>query len=164
MDIVVCVKPVVAALEEVGFSSSGEVDDSGIAYDINDFDKYALEAAVQMKEKYGGQVTAISICPEEHEEILTTCVAKGADKSIRLYDEKFAGGDTFAKAKILANMITNMRPDLVLAGAESADETHGQLGGTLAGFLRYPFVSLVTKIDCDLEQQLATVERELVGG
>ncbi|WP_456469471.1 electron transfer flavoprotein subunit beta/FixA family protein [Archaeoglobus sp.] len=164
MEFVVCVKPVPGVMENVRLTPSGDIDDRGVVYDINEWDNYALEAAVQMKEKYGGQVTVISICPEEHKDVIKMCIAKGANRAIMIHDGGLRRADPYIKAKILAKVIKDLKPDLVFTGAQSADEGHAQLGGALAALLGYSFVPLVTKIDYTPEQQVLVVEQELEGG
>lgn len=151
-------------MENIRLTPSGNIDDRGVVYDINEWDNYALEAAVQMKEKYGEQVTVVSICPEEHKDVIKMCIAEGADRAIMLYDENLKGCDPNTKAKIIAKILRDMKPDIVFAGAQSADESHAQLGGLLAGLLEYSFAPFVTKIDFTPEQQVVIIEQELEGG
>ena len=91
MDIVVCVKRVPDTSEaDVTIAKDGRTIEAGdLVFDINEWDKYAVEEAVLLKEKYGGTVTAVTLGPDETEDTLRRCFATGADKAIRLTDQAF---------------------------------------------------------------------------
>ena len=103
MDIIVCVKHVPETAEaELKIDASGKaIEKTGLVFDINEWDDYALEEAVRIKEKQGGTVTAITIGTEDSDSTLRKCLARGADKAIRLTDPKFEGSDSYAISKIL---------------------------------------------------------------
>ncbi|KXB04374.1 hypothetical protein AKJ50_02470 [candidate division MSBL1 archaeon SCGC-AAA382A13] len=164
LNIAVCIKQVPASMEDIELTEDGEIDDKYLDYDINDWDNYALEAAVQLKEEYGGKVTIITVGPEEYEETIRMCFAKNADEAIRIYDDDLEDSDTYVKAKIIANVLKDRDFDLVFTGLQSADESHAQLGVALANLLEIPHASLVTELDYDPEEKKAIVNRELEGG
>ncbi|KXA90642.1 hypothetical protein AKJ62_00295 [candidate division MSBL1 archaeon SCGC-AAA259D14] len=164
LNFVVCIKQVPASMEDIELTEDGEIDDEYLDYDINDWDNYALEAAVQLKEEFGGKVTLITVGPEEYEETIRMCFAKNADEAIRVYDEKIEGSDTYSKAKIIADVMGDLDPDLIFTGLQSTGEGHAQLGVALAELLDLPHASLVTSLDFDPETSKATVNRELEGG
>ncbi len=164
VDMVVCIKQVPASNEDIELKSDGKIDDAYLDYDINDWDNYALEAAVQIKEEYDGEVTLVTIGPEDYEETIRMCFAKNADKAVRVYDEEIEGSDSYAKAKIIANVIDDMDPDLVFTGLQSADEGHAQLGISLSELLELPHASMITEIDYEPDEDKAIINRELEGG
>ncbi|MBS7632973.1 electron transfer flavoprotein subunit beta/FixA family protein [Candidatus Bathyarchaeota archaeon] len=164
MDIIVCVKHVPDTAEaELKIDASGKaVDKAGLVYDINEWDDYALEEAVRIKEKQGGTVTAITIGAEDSDSTLRKCLARGADKAIRLTDPKFAGSDSYATAKILYSVIKNMHYDLILAGLQAGDDGATAVGPILAEMLGIPHATMVKKLE--LATGTAKVNRELEGG
>ncbi|MEM0095979.1 MAG: electron transfer flavoprotein subunit beta/FixA family protein [Candidatus Bathyarchaeia archaeon] len=164
MDIIVCVKHVPETAEaELKIDATGKgIEKSGLVFDINEWDDYALEEAVRIKEKFGGTVTAITVGSEDSDSTLRKCLARGADKAIRLTDPKFAGSDAYATAKILYNAIKNMRFDIILTGAQAGDDGSAVVGPVLAEFLNIPHATMVKKIE--FADGKAIVNRELEGG
>jgi len=94
------------------------IEKTGLVFDINEWDDYALEEAVRIKEKIGGAVTAMTAGPKDADSTLRKCLARGADKAIRLADAKFEGSDGYAVAKILHSAIKGLPFDLILTGAQ----------------------------------------------
>jgi len=164
LDIIVCVKHVPETAEaELKIDATGKgIEKSGLVFDINEWDDYALEEAVRIKEKFGGTVTAITVGSEDSDSTLRKCLARGADKAIRLTDPKFAGSDAYATAKILYNAIKNMRFDIILTGAQAGDDGSAVVGPVLAEFLKIPHATMVKKIE--FADGKAIVNRELEGG
>jgi len=164
LDIIVCVKHVPETAEaELKIDSSGKtIDKTGLVFDINEWDDYALEEAVRIKEKFGGTVTAITIGSEDSDSTLRKCLARGADKAIRLTDSKFAGSDAYATAKILHSVIKNLNYDLILTGMQAADDGNAMTGAILAQMLNIPHATMVKKVE--LGTGSAKVNRELEGG
>ncbi|MEM1590066.1 MAG: electron transfer flavoprotein subunit beta/FixA family protein, partial [Candidatus Bathyarchaeia archaeon] len=117
---------------------------------------------VRIKEKFGGTVTAITVGSEDSDSTLRKCLARGADKAIRLTDPKFAGSDAYATAKILYGAIKNMHFDLILTGAQAGDDGSAIVGSALAELLKIPHATMVKKIE--LGGGKAIVNRELEGG
>ena len=164
MDIIVCVKHVPETAEaEITIDSSGKrIQTEDLVFDINEWDDYALEEAVLLKEKLGGSVTAITVGTEETDSTLRKCLARGADKAMRLTDKAFEGSDGYATAKILQSVIKDLPYDLILTGALAGDDGYGQVGATLAELLGIPHATMVKKIEPTEEH--ARVNRELEGG
>ena len=163
MDIVVCVKRV-PLIQEVDL----EIDDSGIAvrqddlaYVINAWDSYAVEEAVLLKETHGGTVTTITVGGEEDEEVLTRCLAMGADSAIRI-DAGEQAMDSFVVSRILARVIDGLEHDLILTGVQAEDDSQGLVGIMLAEHLGLPHASVVTAVE--LEDSEATIQVELNAG
>jgi electron transfer flavoprotein beta subunit len=164
MDIIVCVKHVPETAEaELKIDSTGKtIEKTGLVYDINEWDDYALEEAVRIKEKQGGTVTAITIGTEDSDSTLRKCLARGADTAIRLTDPKFNGSDAYAIAKILHSVIKNLHYDLILTGLQSSDDGYATVGPILAQMLNIPHATMTKKIE--LESGTAKINRELEGG
>jgi len=164
LDVIVCVKHVPETAEaDIKIDSTGQtLEKTGLVFDINEWDDYALEEAVRIKEKIGGTVTAITVGSEDADSTLRKCLARGADKAIRLTDAKFIGSDAYAVAKILHSAIKGLPFSLILTGALSDDDGYTMVGPVLAQLLGIPHATMVKKID--LSEGSASVNRELEGG
>jgi electron transfer flavoprotein beta subunit len=164
MQIVVCVKRVPETSEvDLAIDKSGkDIDKSGLVCDLNEWDSYAIEEGIRLKEKYGGAVTVISLGGDDTNECLRKCLAMGADEALRLTDRAFDGSDAYATAKALAATLLRIPYDLILAGTQAEDDGYGQVGVALAELLRIPHASVVNRID--VEDKKVKVHRELEGG
>jgi electron transfer flavoprotein beta subunit len=164
LDIIVCVKHVPETAEaELKIDSTGKtIEKAGLVYDINEWDDYALEEAVRIKEKQGGTVTAITIGPTDSDSTLRKCLARGADKAIRLTDPKFEGSDGYVIAKILHSVIKTLHYDLILVGMQAGDDGYAATGPILAQMLSIPHATMIKKLE--LTSGTAKVNRELEGG
>jgi len=164
MDIIVCVKwaPDTSEADVVIDKEGRDIKKDDLDYDINDWDRFAIEEAVQIKEKVGGKVTLVSVAPEDAEEMLREGLARGADEAFNLWDDSFEGSDGYAVASILTAFIKTRPFDLVLTGTQADDDCAGQLGGMLAAMLDVPGVTLAHKIS--IQNGRVEVIRELEGG
>jgi electron transfer flavoprotein beta subunit len=164
LDIIVCVKHVPETAEaEIKIDTTGKaIEKTGLVYDINEWDDYALEEAVRIKEKLGGTVTAITVGLEDSDSTLRKCLARGADKAIRLTDARFEGSDGYAIAKILHSAVKGLSFDLILTGALAGDDGYTMVGPILAEMLGISYATMVKKIE--LSDGAAQVNRELEGG
>ena len=164
MDIIICAKHVPETAEaDLKIDATGKnIDKTGLVFDINEWDDYALEEAVRIKEKQGGTVAAITVGAEDSDSTLRKCMARGADKAIRMSDPKFNGSDGFATARILHSAIKNLHYDLILTGTQAGDDGSSVVGPVLAELLKIPHVTMVKKIE--LGTGVAKVSRELEGG
>jgi electron transfer flavoprotein beta subunit len=164
MDIIVCAKwvPDTSEAELTVESGETEIEKDDLDYDINDWDRFAVEEAVRIKEKVGGKVTVVSVASEDAEEMLRECLARGADEAFLLWDESFEGSDGFATARILARFIKDRSFDLILTGTQADDDCAGQLGGMLGAMLDVPGAALVHKID--VADGKVGILKELEGG
>ena len=164
MDIVVCVKRVPDLTEaELEIDPSGrKLDDSDLDYDINEWDDFAIEAAVQLKEKHGGSVLAITVGDEEAEEVLRRALAMGVDEALHLSDDDFVGADPWLVASALHQALEGRSFDLVLCGAMSSDGTSAHTGGMLAALLDVPQVALATSLE--IKDGVALARHEVEGG
>ncbi len=165
MDIIVCVKrvPETAEADIVIDKTGKDIEKGGIVFDINEWDNYAVEEAVLLKEKYGGSVTVVSLGPEEANETLRRALAMGADEAIRLTDSAFAGSDGYAIARALSKAIAPLPYDLILTGVQAEDDGYGQVGPTLARILGIHHATVVNGIE-NIEGGTARTHRELEGG
>jgi electron transfer flavoprotein beta subunit len=168
MKIVVPVKQVAALDEEFELLEDGSgVDPDFLEWDLNEWDTFSLEAALQIREGAGGnedEVVAVTVGDEEAEEGLLGCLAKGADRALRIWDESLRGADALAVARVLAAAVERESPDLVLCGVQSSDAVNGATGVALAGYLGLPHVAVAKRLDYHAAEGTATVERELEGG
>ncbi|MEZ4528102.1 MAG: electron transfer flavoprotein subunit beta/FixA family protein [Desulfobacterales bacterium] len=163
MEILVCVKRVPDTSEnEIEVSSSGsDIERDDLVYSVNEWDNYAVEEAIQIRDKVGGTVTVVTVGDDESEEVLRREMAMGADKGILLSDDAFEGSDGKGIAAILKAEIEKGKYDLILTGAQ-ADDGAGQVGGMLAAMLDLPYASLVNKIEVSGDK--LKVGREIEGG
>jgi len=163
MEIIVCVKRV-PLTQEVDLEINAQKTDirkDMLAYSINEWDNYAIEEAVLLKEKHGGNVTAVTVGNEEDEEVLRRCLAMGADKAIRV-DPGNLSLDSVAVSKTLAQVIKGMPHDLVLTGVQADDLNEGSVGTLLSEMLGLAHAAVVT--GAELEGDGAALRVELEGG
>jgi electron transfer flavoprotein beta subunit len=163
MEILVCAKRVPDTSEnEIEFNSAGnDIERDDLVYSINEPDNYAVEEALQIVEKAGGNVTVVTVGSDEDEEILRREMAMGAKSSALLCDEAFAGSDGRGTAAILKAFVEKGKYDLILTGVQ-ADDGAAQVGGMLAAMLDYPFASLVNSIE--IQSGKLKISREIEGG
>jgi electron transfer flavoprotein beta subunit len=164
MDIIACIKRVPDASEADVVKidpSQRDIEKAGLVFKINDWDEYVLEAAVQLKEKLGGTLTAITVGPKDWDEVLRRALAMGADNAIRI-DQDVSADDPYTVAVILEKVIQRLSYDLVLFGAQSEDFGSGQLGEMVAEMLGVPHATLVTGLEA--EENKVHVNRELEAG
>jgi electron transfer flavoprotein beta subunit len=164
MEIIVCVKRVPDVAEaELEIDRSGRAIQSGdLVWGINEWDNFAVEEALRLREAHGGRVTVLTVGPAEAEEVLRRALAMGADEALQISDPAFEGGDAWATALILHRAISARPFDLVLTGAIAGDTGAGQVGGMLAALLDVPQVALATAIE--IEGNKARVRHEVEGG
>jgi electron transfer flavoprotein beta subunit len=129
---------------------------------MNEPDSYALEEALRLKEKHGGEVIALSMGPERVKQTIKEALAKGADRGIHIADNNFAQLDPLGSAKSLAAAIQQQKHDLVLTGLQSDDHGFGQTGVLLAGVLDVPHATIIIAIEVD--GQKMKLKRELEAG
>ena len=146
------------------------VDERYLTYDLNEWDDYAVEEAVQYKEAHEDddvEVVTVTVGPERAEETIRQALAKGADRAIRVWDDALADAsvrDPATKAAVLAAVAREEDPDLVLSGVQSGDDAFGATGVALAAALDYEWAAVVNDLELDAEAGVASVHRELEGG
>ena len=163
-NIIVCMK-VVPKPEEVRFDPETKtIDRSKATNEINPADKNALEAAIQLKEKYGGRVVVVSMGPPFWDSFLKLAVAMGADDAVLLSDRALAGSDTLPTTLALARTIEKIGDySIILCGEESSDGGTGQVPPGIGEWLGIPHVTFVTDIEVTSEGK-ARVKRTIRGG
>ena len=168
LEMVACVKQVPDTSEVRIDPRTNTLVRAGVPAIINPFDAHAVEAAVQMKERYGGRVTALSMGPPQATEVLRRALGMGADRAILLSDRAFAGSDTLATSYILAAAIKTIDRetpvDLVFCGKQAIDGDTAQVGPGIAtrlGFTQLTYVMAIDRID--LEERQIQVQRKLEG-
>ena len=164
MEIVVCVKqvPATAEVDLVVDDSGRGIASRGLVQEMNEWDEYAIEEALLIRERLGGTVTAITMGPEGSDAVLRRCLAKGADHAIWLRDEAFEGSDAYATAKTLHAAIKGIEHDLVFTGAQAGDDGYSAVGGLLAELLGLAHAQMVKKVE--VGEGKLVVNRELEGG
>ncbi|OGP58803.1 MAG: electron transfer flavoprotein subunit beta [Deltaproteobacteria bacterium RBG_13_49_15] len=164
MEVLVCIKRVPDTSEnEIQVGKDGtDIEREDLVYSINEWDNYAVEEAIRIRDKTGGRVTVVSVGKAEAEEVIRRQMAMGADKGIHLSDETFNGSDGKGIAAILKAHIEKGAYDLVLTGVQ-ADDGAGQVGGMIAAMLKWPFASLVNVIEV-VDDKTIRVGREIAGG
>ncbi|MCL8382822.1 electron transfer flavoprotein subunit beta/FixA family protein [Xanthobacter aminoxidans] len=168
MKILVPVKRVASLDDEFELNDDGrDVDPDFCEFDLNEFDEYALEAAVQIKEaapEGSVEVVVLTIGPDDADDVLRKALAKGADRAIRVDDAGLEEADRVAIARVIAKVAENEEPGLVLCGAQSADQGNAQTGMSVAALLGWARTAVVSKLDFTPGAATAQVERELEGG
>lgn len=164
MKVVVCVKQVGTLGDEVEFEDDErDVDPDFLDYALNEWDSYATEEALRLRDGAGeGEVVAVTVGDEDAEDAMRRALAMGADRGIRVWNDELAGADPITVARALAEVVREESPDLVLCGVQSSDAVQAATGTALAELLELPRVAVVTKIE--LGGGTATVHRELEGG
>ena len=162
MNIGVCVKRIPKTAEADLFieKDGRDIKKEHLVFALNDWDGYAVREAVLLKEKHGGEVTVLTVGTEESKEILTRCLAMGADKAVRIEEPPASDGNRIAK--ILFQVLKHQSFDLVLTGVQAEDNGWGQVGVALARMLGFTHAAIVTHIDVAGDK--AKVRRELEGG
>ncbi len=163
MKIIVSIKQVPARDSQLRVDASGRwIEESDLSFEINEPDAYALEEALQLKEKHGGEVIALCAGPARASQAIREALAKGADRAIHIEEEALSSYDTLGLAKLLAAAIGPERPDLILTGLQSDDLGYGQTGVVLAELLGLPHATIVMAVETTGSG--IQVKRELEGG
>jgi electron transfer flavoprotein beta subunit len=164
VEILVCVKRVPDTSEnEIQLNNAGsDIERDELVYSINEPDNYAVEEALQIVARTGGNVTVATIGGEDDEEILRREMAMGANHGVLITDDAFNGSDGRGLATILKAFVQKGSYDLILTGVQAEDGA-AQVGGMLAAMLDYPFASLVTSIEV-LDGRKLKISREIEGG
>lgn len=164
MEILVCVKRVPDTSEnEIEINKKGsDIEREDLVYSVNEWDNYAVEEAIQLRDKYGGSVTVVTVGDEDSEEVLRREMAMGADNGVLLTDAAFEGSDGKGIATILKAEIEKSHYDLIMTGAQ-ADDGAAQIGGMMAALLDLPYASLVSYLEV-VDDKTLKVGREIEGG
>jgi electron transfer flavoprotein beta subunit len=163
MKIVVAIKQVPSRDSQLKIAASGHwIEETDLAFEINEPDAYALEAGLQLKEKHGGEVVALCLGPARAAQTIREALAKGADRAIHVEAEDPGAFDPLGAARLLAAALASESPDLVLTGLQSDDLGYGQTGVILAELLGLPHATIIMQVD--VQDGRIRVKRELEDG
>jgi len=163
MKIVVAIKQVPARDSQLRVDSSAHwIEEDDLTYEINEPDAYALEEALQLKEKHGGEVVALCAGPARAAQTIREALAKGADRAIHIEEDNLGAFDPLAAAKLLAAALKSEAPDLILTGLQSDDFGYGQTGVILAELLGLPHGTIIMQVE--KQDNGIRVKRELEDG
>ncbi|MBP1645627.1 MAG: Electron transfer flavoprotein alpha/beta-subunit [Bacteroidetes bacterium] len=163
MKIVVCIKQVPDTTEVKLDPVTGTLIRDGVPSIMNPDDKSGLELALELKDKFGAEVTVITMGPMQAEAVLREAFAMGVDKAILLSDRKFAGADTLATSNALAGAIRTLEYDLVITGRQAIDGDTAQVGPQIAEHLDIPQVSYLLSLDYD-GKNIFTIKKQTEDG
>jgi electron transfer flavoprotein beta subunit len=138
------------------------IREEDVSYEMNEPDAYALEEALRLREKHGGEVVVCSAGPARVQQVLREALARGADRALHVEDDSLAAADAFVSAGALAAAMADEQFDLVLTGLQSDDQGHGQTGVVLAERLGMPHSTIIMEIQ--VQPAGLRVKRELEGG
>jgi electron transfer flavoprotein beta subunit len=163
MKIIVAVKQVPARDSVIHIDSSGKwLEEEDLSFEINEPDAYALEAALLLKEKHGGEVVVLCAGPERAGPAIREALAKGADRAIHVQTDGLVKLDTLGVARLLSAAIASEKPDLILTGLQSDDLGLGQTGVVMAALLGIPHATIVMEVE--VHDGSIRVKRELEDG
>jgi electron transfer flavoprotein beta subunit len=161
--ILIAVKQVGGLDEDYEPDGSASVPPDALDWALNEWDTFSLEAGLQLRDAGAFEELVVVTVGDEHaEEGLLECLAKGADRALRVWDPALAAADSLAVARTLAAVVERERPSLVLSGVQSGDTAEAATGVALAGYADLPRVAVVRRVTVDGDGLV--VERELEGG
>ncbi|HWD98731.1 MAG TPA: electron transfer flavoprotein subunit beta/FixA family protein, partial [Bryobacteraceae bacterium] len=143
-------------------SSATWIEEADLSYEINEPDAYALEEALQLREKLGGEVVVLCAGPERVSQTIREGLAKGADRAIHIETGEQTPSDPLVLSRMLAAALESEKPDLILTGLQSDDFGYGQTGVILAELLGLPHATIVMNVEP--ESNGIKVKRELEDG
>jgi electron transfer flavoprotein beta subunit len=167
MKILVAVKQVAALDEDFELRADGrDIDPDFLIRDLNEWDDFSLEEAVKIKEGAAEpvEVVVVSVGGGEVDESLRKCLAKGADRALRVWDAAIENSDSIAIARVLAAVARREAPDMLFAGVQSSDQSFASTGIATAALLGWPHAAVVSKLDYSPGAKSAAFRRELEGG
>lgn len=168
MNYVVLLKQTFDTEEKIQINN-GQIQEDGVEFIINPYDEYATEEAIRLKEAHGGEVTVVAVGPDRTESALRTALALGADRAI-LVDDATLFGDEYTTAQVLAAVVKNLNPDVILGGNVAVDSGAGQVAVRVAELLGINHIATITKLEIngtnvraerDVEGDLEVIETSL---
>ncbi|MDQ3348507.1 MAG: electron transfer flavoprotein subunit beta/FixA family protein [Acidobacteriota bacterium] len=163
MKIAVCIKQVVTREWQLRVNEAKTwIRDQDASFELNEPDAYALEEALRLKEKHGGEVVVCSAGPARAGQVIREALARGADRAIHVESDGLVSADAFTVAEALAAAIRDEQFDLVLTGLQSDDQGFGQVGVVLAEKLGMPHATIIMEVQ--VADGVLRVKRELEGG
>ena len=156
----------VATPEDAIDISDNSLNETDFTYGLNEWDEYAIEAAIQVAESVpGSEVVSVTIAPKSAEKTIRMALAKGVDRSIRIWDselEKLPFLDPQLKSQILSKIVPQISPDIIFTGVQSSSDSWGSTGVSLAAKIGFNWATLVTELE--ISGNKANVRRELENG
>ncbi|MFZ7103853.1 MAG: electron transfer flavoprotein subunit beta/FixA family protein [Peptococcaceae bacterium] len=146
MKIAVCIKQTFDTEAVICLNSEGAIDKTGVKLILNPYDEFAVEEALRIKEKNGGEVIVFSVGGEEPVEAIRQALAMGADRAVLIQDSALAGYDHYGVALALSKAIEQEQCDIILSGWVSIDDGSVQVAGRIAQILDLPQITVVTKV------------------
>ena len=167
MKIIVAIKQVPLRDSQFHVNASGKwIDETDLSFEINEPDAYALEEALQLREKHGGEVVVLCAGPARAAQTIREALAKGADRAIHIEADDLSSGlsssDTLGVAKLLSAAAAPEKPDLILTGLQSDDLGAGQTGVVMAELLGVPHSTIIMQVE--VREGAMRVKRELENG
>jgi electron transfer flavoprotein beta subunit len=163
MKIIVAIKQVPVRDSPLRADASGRwIEEAGLSFEINEPDAYALEEALQLREKHGGEVVVLCAGPARAQQTIREALAKGADRAIHIEAENLGGFDTLGIARLLTEAARPENPDLILTGLQSDDLGYGQTGVVLAELMGLPHSTIIMQVE--VNGASIRVKRELEDG
>lgn len=163
MKIVVCIKQVPSRDSVLRVDASRAwIQEADLSYEINEPDAYALEEALQVKEKHAGEVVVLCAGPARAAQTIHEALAKGADRALHIEEENLGAFDPLSLARLMAAALAAEKPDLVLTGLQSDDLGYGQTGVILAEVLGLPHATII--MQAEKQEGTIRVKRELEDG
>ncbi len=162
MKIVVCVKYVPDTAIKIKIASSGnDINLADVSFVVNPYDEFAVEEALKIKEKLGGEVIVVGAGSEQATAGLRTCLAMGADSAVLVNDASLEKADSFIIGAVLARVCRTLNPDLILFGKHAIGVDNGQVPSVVAEQMDLPQASVVTKLD--VQDKSFRAERDIEG-
>jgi len=162
MRIIVCVKYVPDTAIKAKVASGGkDLELSDVSFVVNPYDEFAVEEALKIKEKLGGEVIVVGAGSEPATAGLRTCLAMGADSAILVHDDSLEKADSFIIGSVLSRVCRSLNPDLILFGKHAIGVDNGQVPSVVAEQLGLPQASVVTKLD--IQDKSFRAERDIEG-
>jgi electron transfer flavoprotein beta subunit len=163
MKIAVCIKQVPTREWQPRLNDQKTwIREQDVSYEMNEPDAYALEEALRLREKHGGEVVVCSAGPTRVQQVIREALARGADRALHVEDEGLGAADGFAIADALAGAMVEEKFDLVLTGLQSDDQGHASTGVVLAERLGIPHSTII--MDVQVQESALRIKRELEGG
>ena len=160
MKVVVCIKQVPDTKGGVKFKPDGTLDRGAMLAIMNPDDKAGLEAALRLKDKYGAEVTVLTMGLPKADAVLREAIAMGADKAFLVTDRVLGGADTWATSSTIAGALRNLQYDLIITGRQAIDGDTAQVGPQISEHLGIPVISYAEEINVDEKAGTVEVKRQ----
>jgi len=164
LNILVCIKQVPAVQDMKIDPITHTLIRESMPSMLNPYDEIGVEEGIRLRERYGGEVTVITMGPMQAKEAILRCLAMGADRGILISDKALAGADTMATAYTLHMQIKKMKYDIIICGKIAIDSETGHIGPHLAELMNMPQICYAKKVDVDIERRKIIAHKEAEEG